>query len=227
MPKMTMSKSLILPLVAFLLASGCSAYRPISKGSIKGSGDWEMRSAGWRIGNYKRETSVLASRERQVDIGYTPCNYGSKLVFSILPFPAPLDREAKLETGPFFVKLLTVKSIGHGFSLDLKGIVLTTASGNKLNPIAYDSEQYFQKCYQYSGAGNKHENWKQDLSKPVLARKYPNTNMYFLSLALMYEMEPPALDEEFMVSVRMLSHEGERLIVPDVTFSKGGAWGGW
>jgi hypothetical protein len=186
-----------------------------------------MQDWGWRIGDYDREASVLVSKERQLSIGYTPCNYGEKLTFSILPVPAPLGVEDGFKTGRHFVILFSVRSIDYEFLLDPASVVVTTDSGVQLHPIAYAPDSNSHQCDRYAGNGINSVHWVTNLSTYPEVKKYTSTNTHYISIALLYEMAPPELDDKFVVSVKSLVREGKILGTPDVYFGKGSAWGGW
>ncbi len=97
------ARILILPILLSLLL-GCTAYRTVSIAYIEGEDDWVARNG--YMGGGMREASVVENEQMRFVV--SPCNYGKKHVFMLIP-PIPLGSLPGCPVEEGFVVYLSIR----------------------------------------------------------------------------------------------------------------------
>ena len=182
--------------------SGCTAYQPVSKGYIAPAADWGV-SYGGGSGAYSCESTVLWGKD--IILTLTPCNYGDKNVFMVVPVPMPLGSIRGSRMPERFVVIVTFLASSGSFAVEPSSIEMTTPDGMKLKPSALMQVPYYASCEDvasdYGGGGSWHPLQGGSLPAQQLAK----TEKSFLGLALAYETKTPTVSDEFVITMNQVS----------------------
>jgi hypothetical protein len=205
-------RSLVSLTVVVLFIAGCTAYREVSRGSIEPNASWKIVHGGGE--RFSRVASALLAENHHIVL--TPCNYGKKDVYTVMPLPLPLGSVPgpNLNNG-FFIGFQIVAADQH-IAFDPQTVLLTLPNGRQFHPAKVLLR--FQGCEIVADPDTS--NVSKDASQKQTGHNH-------ISGALFFPVMPPAVEEQFSIAVGTVRLGEADVPVPTVFFKKGSAWGGW